>query len=203
MWVRAPPAAGRRPGSSAARQPDPAEVVDARDLLDEVEVDVRERPAGGHARVVDERLDGRVTLEDACRERLDGRAVADVARLRLAAGLLGQRLQPVFAAGDEDAVPAARREQARGRLADPGGRTCDDRDALHGANVTQMPSAQSVSPQPTLRALRYSAPSRFETVRRSSPSVVQRSSTTWPWRRSGRRRTRALGRGWASGMRTA
>ena len=120
-----------------------------------------------------------MTLEDACRERLDGGAVTDVARLHLAAGLLGERPEPVLAAGDEDATPAARREQARGRLADPGGCTSDDGDALHGPNVTQRcRPAQSVSPQPSLRAFRYSAPSRFETVRRSSPSVVQRSSTT-------------------------
>ena len=93
-------------------------------------------------------------FEDARGERLDGSAVADVARLGLAAGLLGQRSQPVFAAGDEDAVPAPGGEQACGRLADPGRGTRDHGDALHGANVTQMPCGQSVSPQPTLRALR-------------------------------------------------
>ena len=95
-----------------------------------------------------------MALEDACGERLDGGPVADVARLGLAAGLLGERAEPVFAAGDEDAVPAAAGEQARGRLADPGGRTSDDGDPLHGGNVTQRCVAQSVSPQPSLRALR-------------------------------------------------
>ena len=80
-------------------------------------------------------------------------AVADVARLGLAAGLLGQRAQPVCAAGDEDAVPAPGGEQACGRLADPGRGTSDHGDALHGPNVTQM-SGQNVSPQATLRALR-------------------------------------------------
>ena len=138
---------GPQAGEQATRQPDAAEVVDAGDLLDEVEVDVRELAAGGHARVVDERVDGRVPLEDACGERLDGRPVTDVARLGLAAGLLGQRAQPVFAAGDEDAVPPAGGEQARGRLADPGRCTCDDGDPLHGANVTQMSSgSERVAP---------------------------------------------------------
>ena len=110
MWVRSPPGAGPEAGEQPARQPDAAEVVDARDLLDEVEVDVRELPAGGHARVVDERVDGRVPLEDARGERLDGRAVADVARLGLAAGLLGQR------------CAAGLRGGRRGRSASPGWR---------------------------------------------------------------------------------
>ena len=111
MCVRSPPRCGPEAGEQAPRQPDAAEVVDARDLLDEVEVDVRKLPAGGHAGVVDERVDRRVPLEDARGERLDGRAVADVAQLGLAAGLLGQRAQPVLAARDEDAVPAPGREQ--------------------------------------------------------------------------------------------
>ena len=52
-------------GQQAPRSPDAAEVVDAHHLLDEVEVDVEERPAGGHAGVVDEEVDRRVPLEDA------------------------------------------------------------------------------------------------------------------------------------------
>ena len=95
-----------------------------------------------------------MTLEDARSERLDGGAVADVARLGFATYRLGQRSQPVFAAGDEDAVPSPGGDEPCRRLADPRGRTCDDRDPLHGANVTQMHWAQSVSPQPTLRAVR-------------------------------------------------
>ena len=105
MCVRSRLRCGPEAGEQAPRQPDAAEVVDSRDLLDEVEIDVRELAAGGHARVVDERVDGRVPLEDARGERLDGRAVTDVARLGLATCLLGQRAQPVFAARDEDAVP--------------------------------------------------------------------------------------------------
>ena len=93
-------------------------------------------------------------LEDARSEGLDGRTVSDVARLGFATYRLGQRSQPIFAAGDEDAMPSPGGEQPCRRLADPGGRTCDDRDPLHGANVTQMRWAQSVSPQPTLRAVR-------------------------------------------------
>ena len=154
MCVRSRARRGPEAGEQAARHPDAAEVVDAGDLLDEVEIDVRELAAGGNARVVDERVDRRVPFEDARGKRLDGRAVADVAQLGLAAGLLGQRAQPVCAAGDEHAVPAPGGEQACGRLADPGRCTCDHRDPLHGANVTQMSGAQSVSPQATLRALR-------------------------------------------------
>ncbi len=140
MCVRSPPGAGRRPGSRPARHPDAAEVVDAGDLLDEVELDVRKLAAGGDARVVDERVDGRVAFEDARGKRLDGSPVADVARLGLAACLLGQRAQPVGAAGDEDAVPAPGGEQACGRLADPRRGTRDHGDALHGPNVTHSAS---------------------------------------------------------------
>ena len=45
-------------------------------------------------------------LEDARGERLDGRAVADVARLCFAAYLLGQRSEPILTARDDDAVPS-------------------------------------------------------------------------------------------------
>ena len=64
-------------------------------------------------------LEGGVPLQHAGGEGLDGGAVADVARLGLGAGLLGERPEPVFPARDEDAVPPACCERARRRLADP------------------------------------------------------------------------------------
>ena len=93
-------------------------------------------------------------FEDACGQSLDGLAVTDVAHLGLATGLLGQRAQPVCAAGDEHAVPPTGGEQARGRLPDSGRCAGDHRNPLHGGNVTQMSGAQSVSPQATFLALR-------------------------------------------------
>ena len=91
-------------------------------------------------------------LEDPRGERLDGPAVADVARLGLAADLLGQlrsrssrratRMQCHPRVASRRAVASPMPEEA----------PVIDRDPLHGANY-QM-SSSSVSPQPTLRAAR-------------------------------------------------
>ena len=77
-------------------------------------------------------------LEHAGRERLDGGAVADVADLDLAADLVGEGAEQVLAARDEDAVPAAGCERARGRLADARRCSRDDGDPLHGPQPNQI-----------------------------------------------------------------
>ena len=51
-------------------------------------------------------------FEHARGDGVDCGAVGDVARLGLAADLLRERLEPVGAAGEQDAEVAARREQA-------------------------------------------------------------------------------------------
>ena len=70
----------------------------------------------------------------------------------------------------------------------------DHGDPLHGANVTQSCVVRGCRPRRPCAPCDSRCPSRFETVRRSRPSVVQSSSTTWPGRRSGRRITRAAAR---------
>ena len=67
---------------------------------------------------------------------LDGGAVGDVTHLVLAADLHGERTQPVLAPREEDAVPAARREQPRKLGADARGRTGDDCYALHARTAS-------------------------------------------------------------------
>jgi len=62
---------------------------------------------------------------------VDGAAVGDVAELVLGAELLGERAQPLLAAGDQDAVPASCGEGAGDRLADPGRGAGDDGYALN------------------------------------------------------------------------
>ena len=59
-----------------------------------------------------------MALRDPRRQRVDGRAVADVADLGLGAELLGKRSQPFLAARDEHAAPARARQVARERSPD-------------------------------------------------------------------------------------
>ena len=72
-----------------------------------------------------------MSLEDAGGDGLDGAAVGDVARLGLAAELLGERLEPVGPAGEQDAEVAPRCEQAGDLDADPRRGPRDDRDPAH------------------------------------------------------------------------
>ena len=67
-------------------------------------------------------------LEHARGDGLDGGAVGDVARLGLAAELLGERLEAVGASREQDAEVAAGREQARDLGADARRGARDDRD---------------------------------------------------------------------------
>jgi hypothetical protein len=62
-------------------------------------------------------------------ELLDGLPVGDVADLRLAANLVRHRSQPLLAARDEDAVPAAAGERAGHLCADSARAAGDDGDA--------------------------------------------------------------------------
>ena len=80
---------------------------------------------------------------------------------------------------------------ARGRAANIGAASRSVSVAVHVPGRR----TQRASPQRNLRARRYSSPSLRATVRRSIPEGVQRSRTTWPGRRAGRRSTRASGRG--------
>jgi hypothetical protein len=82
-------------------------------------------------------------LEDARGERIDCGAVADVAEVDLSADLVRERAKPIFATGDEDAVPALLREQPRGGFADAGGRSRYDRDALNAFTVPRLISTVS------------------------------------------------------------
>ena len=117
---------GRRrlePRQERAQAPDAAEVVRAHDGLG---IAVEEGRARGDAGVVHEQVNARMPLEDSGRDALDRLPVGDVADLVLAADLLGERPQPILAAGEQHAVPAAAREQACDLRADAGRRAGDD-----------------------------------------------------------------------------
>ena len=77
-------------------------------------------------------------FEHARGDRFDGRAVGDVAELVLAAGLGRERAQPLLAAGEKDAVPAAAGEPPRQLGADPGGGAGEDGYALNAATVPRL-----------------------------------------------------------------
>ena len=110
-----------------AQAPDAAEVVRARHLLDPLRVGAQEAAPAGNARVVDEQLDLRVPLDDRGGRALDRLAIADVAELLLGADLLGERPQPLLAARDQHALPAAARAAPRDRRPDPARAAGDDR----------------------------------------------------------------------------
>jgi hypothetical protein len=78
-----------------------------------------------------------MALGDAARDRVDLRAVADVARLRLGAELIRDALEALTAAREQDAAPAAIAEPAGDRLADPARPPCDD--GYPRANVVSVP----------------------------------------------------------------
>ena len=118
--------------ASSARQegaqaPDAAEVVRARHLLDPLRREAQEAAAARDAGVVDEQRDAGVALHDRGGRPLDRLAVADVAELPLGAELLGERPQALFAARDQDAVPAAPAQGSRHRGPDPARAAGDDR----------------------------------------------------------------------------
>jgi hypothetical protein len=109
--------------------------VDLHVLLDALPADLREPAAPGGAGVVDEQVEPAV---------LGLHRVGDPPRCGLlrqvgrhdgrAAELVGERAQPILAAGDEHELRAVARETARGCLADPARGACDQSD--HAADPT-------------------------------------------------------------------
>ena len=75
-----------------------------------------------------------------CVDRL---AVADVACLVLGAQLTGDARQPLGASRDEDALPAACRQQPRERGADAARAACDDRDRQRQQTRTRRRASAS------------------------------------------------------------
>jgi hypothetical protein len=105
------------PASSSGRnapEPDAAQVVRGDHLLDPLRRQVDEAAPGRDARVRDEQVYGRVALADPRRGRLQLRPVGDVADVGLGADLRCGSLQPLGAARQEDAAPAALGQQPRG-----------------------------------------------------------------------------------------
>jgi hypothetical protein len=84
-----------------------------------------------------------VPLEDRRGDAVDGLAVADVAELPLAAELLRERPQQRLATREQDDVPAAAAQLARGRLADPRRGAGDDGYALNVRTVSTLISTVS------------------------------------------------------------
>ena len=138
-------ARGLQAGQERAQAPDPAEVVDLRDPLDQLRVDVREPAAGRDARVVDEQVDRRVPLEDRRCRALDVLALGDVADLdvRAIVDLGRERAEPILAPRDEDAPPAAAAQLPREGFADPARRSGDHRDPLNVRTVSRLISTVS------------------------------------------------------------
>ena len=87
-----------------------------------------------------------MTLEHAGGHRLDGVAVAHVAELDLGVDLVGECAQPVLAPRDEDALPPLPREQAGGRLADPGRGARDHRDPVAGGRLVRRRARARAQP---------------------------------------------------------
>jgi hypothetical protein len=103
---------------------------------------------------------------------LDGLAVGDVAELVLAAELLGERPQPVLAAGEEDAEVAARRKGAGDRGADPARGASDDGDAALGAQRQTRTRSRALAVLPfasRTRASRTWAPRFVRAVLQFAP----------------------------------
>jgi hypothetical protein len=67
-----------------------------------------------------------VALDDRGGRAFDRLAIADVAELPLGTELLGERTQPLLAARDEHAVPAAPAQGSRHRRPDPARGAGDD-----------------------------------------------------------------------------
>src|SRR5207237_9907341 len=87
--------------------PDSAEVVRRQHALDRVGLDRHERAASWDSCVVDEQLDSRMTSEAARRDVVDRRSIHDVTDLPLTTDLRSECLDPLLAAREQDAVPAA------------------------------------------------------------------------------------------------
>ena len=97
-------------------------------------IELEEAPSPGEACVVDEKPDSRMPFSDPGRDVVDLRAVGDVAALRLRAEPGRDPLELLGSAGQEDAVPAAGGEGARGRGSDPARPSGDD-GHCHAATI--------------------------------------------------------------------
>ena len=84
-----------------------------------------------------------MAADDPCGHRVDRLAVADVARLVLGAELRGDARQPLRASRNEDALPAARRQQPRERGADAARTAGDDRDPQRQQTRTRRRASAS------------------------------------------------------------
>ena len=80
---------------------------------------------------------------DSCGHRFDDLPVTDVARLVLGTELPGDACQPLCASRDEDALPAACRQQPRERGADAARAACDDRDRQRQQTRTRRRASAS------------------------------------------------------------
>jgi hypothetical protein len=130
-------------GQEGAEAPDRAEVVRAQHLLDPVGVGAEEAAPGRQARVVHEQADRGVARCHLGRDALDRLAARDVAHVRLAAELLGERLEPVAPPREQHAPPRLAREAPGDRRADPARRAGDDGDP--SAVVTVVRHAVTVT----------------------------------------------------------
>jgi hypothetical protein len=134
-------------GQERARRPHGAKVVDQRDTLDSLRLTAEEARARTDARVADEQIDARVPREDARRDRLDRRAVGDVALLVLVCVRWGAR-----EANDQR---AARPQLADELFADPRRGSGDDR---YLQTRTARPAAASRPPASITLATRACLP---------------------------------------------
>jgi hypothetical protein len=110
--------AGFEEGQEGAEAPHTSEIVDAHHLLDSFRWKLEKVPALSHTRVVHEEVHGGMRLADAARDPFHLVAVGDVALLELGVELGRHTLEPLAAAGEQDAVPAAAAERVRDRSAD-------------------------------------------------------------------------------------
>jgi hypothetical protein len=117
-----------------ARAPDASKVDGVDDVLDLLGPELEEPAPARVARVVHEEPQGRVALGDPGGDLVHLRAVGDVAHLGLGSDLRCDLLQELGAPREEDAPPAARCEQARGRSPDAARSSRDDCDS-HGATI--------------------------------------------------------------------
>ena len=115
-------------GQERPQAPDAAEVVRPHHVLDPLRVAGEEVVAPREPALFTSRWMRGMTLEDACGTSSTACSIGDVADLELAADLLGERPQSVFAAREQHAVPPSLRERARELCTDAGGGAGDDRD---------------------------------------------------------------------------
>ena len=122
---RAPPLEERheRPDAPHARQ-----VVRVGDGLDPLGLELQKCAPGANPGAVDKEPDRFVPLTNARGEIVHLRPVCDVARLELAVNLRGDALQPLPAAGDENASPLSLGQAPREGGADAARSTRDHRD---------------------------------------------------------------------------